>query len=89
MGGQLAARQSQLHVLAGVFGRGVIQCSHRRAHQQGRVGHAQDISSGLSALTVAELLWWMRVAEGSGWQSCSTACAEVERMPKELMRSFA
>jgi hypothetical protein len=39
-------------------------------------------------VSVAEFLWWMRVAEGSGWQTCSAACAEVEGMHTDLMWSF-
>ncbi len=43
---------------------------------------------GFLCLSSPGFFWWMRVAEGSGWQTCSAARAEVEGMPKDLMWSF-
>jgi hypothetical protein len=51
-----------------------------------RFGGAAAVVNPL-VMSAAELLWWMRMAEGNVCQTCSAACAKVERMPTDWMWS--
>jgi hypothetical protein len=76
-GGAAGSPAITAFILFGVFGRAAIQCSHQWVQQQGQAGQLSTVWGGCCnvvnplVVSVAAFLWWMRVAEGSGWQTCS------------------